>query len=660
MLLGISTANQTGFRAQDLPGIGANDLALANRLYANLAGIVSSARQTFNVKDRTSGYVANYPDVRNFRWNTYAGYLQDKWKATQRLTLIMGLRYEYWTPLDERDSLYLTPVLRNNNFIQTLMDPNATLDFAGGSVGRPYYGADKNNFAPNIGFAFDPTGKGKTAIRGGYMISYGNDEAITAIRNNIGTSAGLSSVRNVTNLVATLAARPTLATPAYKVPRTLADNYALSPTAATGMPDPTLRTPYVQQWHFSIQHEIKRNIIDLRYVGNRGTKLLRAIDYNQVVVKENGFLADFQRARSNAFLSLRATNSFNPAYDASIPGSQQLTVFPLLASGGLLTNATVQQNIRQGEVGTLADVYQTNGLNGSINFYRNPNILGANSVINGADSSYHALQLDWRRRATGSLDFQANYTFSKVLSNGIGDDQARFEPYLDLDSPTLERARAPFDLTHAIKANGTWELPFGRNKRFAMSGVADKVLGGWMVSGLMGYTSGTPFSIFSNRGTLNRFARTNGRNTATSLSTKPELDQRVGRLVMTGTGPYFVAPSALGTDQRGVASDGSAPFSGQLFFNPDPGSNGSLQRRMFSGPWNFSLDMSVLKSFRFRERHSVELRADAFSLPNNPSFWVGSETDANTRFDINQPTFGRIIGTFNSRRLFQFGLYYRF
>lgn len=659
MVLGISTANQTGFRAQDLPGAAANDIALANRIYSNLAGIVSAASQTFNVRDRTSGFVPNYGEVRNFTYDTYAGYFQDKWKATRRLTVTLGLRYEYWTPLDERDSLFLTPILRNGNFIQTILDPNATLDFAGGSAGRPYYSADRNNFAPNFGFAFDPTGSGRTAIRGGYMISFGNDDAVTAIRNNIGTSAGLSAVRNQTNLVASLSARPTLAAPAYKVPRTLADNYALNPASATGLPDPNLRTPYVQQWHFGVQHQIKSNVIELRYVGNRGTKLLRALDYNQVIVRENGFLDDFIRARGNAFRALSAGLGFNPAYNANVPGSQPLTVFPRLEGGGLLTNATVQQQIRQGEVGTLADIYQQNGLNGSVNFYRNPNILGANAITNGADSSYHALQFDVRRRVR-DVTLQANYTYSKVLSNGIGDDQNRFEPYLDLASPSLERARAPFDLTHAIKSNGAWDLPFGKGKKFNLTGAADQVLGGWTVSGIMNYTSGTPFSIFSNRGTLNRAARAGGRNTATSLLTKPELDQRVGQLVMTGSGPFFIAQSALGSDLRGVASDGSAPFNGQLFFNPDPGFNGALQRRMFSGPWNFSLDMSLLKTFRIMERHSVQFRADAFSLPNNPSFWVGSETDGTTRFDINQTTFGRITGTFNSRRLFQFGLYYRF
>ncbi len=657
--LGISAANQNGLTATDLAGARSQDVNLANQILSNLAGYINEATQLFNVRDRSSGFVPNYTNVRNFAYDTYSGYFQDKWKMRQNLTVTLGLRYEYWTRFDEKDALFLLPPLKNGNFIQTLLDPNATLDFAGGAIGRPAYRPDRNNFAPNIGFAFDPTGKGKTAIRGSYMISYVNDETIAAMRNNVNTNAGLQGNRTLTRQTAVLANRPQIAPPLYKVPRTVEDNYLLNPTSAAGMPDPNFRSPYLQAWQFGIQQEIKGNIVEFRYVGNRGTKMLRAIDYNQVVIRENGFLDDFLRARSNGRLSLAAGRGFNPDFSAAVPGSQRLTVFPQLALGGLLTNATVQNLIRTGEPGSLGEIYQTNGLNGAVNFFRNPNILGANAVVNGADSTYHALQVDLRRRGKG-VDFQANYTFSKALSNGVGDDSNRFEPLLDLESPSLERGRSPFDLTHAIKANGSWDIPFGRGRKFELRGIADKAFGGWVVSGIMSYTSGTAFSVFSNRGTVNRGGRATGRNTATALVTKSELDQRVGRLVMTGNGPFFIDPSAIGTDGRGTASDGSPAFTGQLFYNPDPGFNGALQRRMFSGPWNFNLDNSLLKTVSIKEGHAVQIRADFYNILNTPSFWVGNETTATTRFNINQPTFGRVIGVFNDRRILQFGLYYRF
>jgi hypothetical protein len=154
--------------------------------------------------------------------------------------------------------------------------------------------------------------------------------------------------------------------------------------------------------------------------------------------------------------------------------------------------------------------------------------------------------------------------------------------------------------------------------------------------------------------------------------TKDELDQ-VTRFFMTGNGPYFISPSVIGPDGRGVAADGAAPFTaqqalmpgitqvgGQVFFNRDPGALGSLQRRWFSGPWNFSWDMAASKTVKIAERQSVQLRAEAFNIFNHPSFYVGSESSSATRFMVNNTTFGKITGVFTDARRLQLGLYYRF
>src|SRR5205085_8287139 len=104
--------------------------------------------------------------------------------------------------------------------------------------------------------------------------------------------------------------------------------------------------------------------------------------------------------------------------------------FPLLANPSF-TNGTIQNLIRQGQVGELANTYQTNGLNGAVNFFRNPNILGANTVNNSGSSNYHGLQLEMRKRTRAGLQMQFNYTFSKDLSNMAGDSQFQLEPLLD-------------------------------------------------------------------------------------------------------------------------------------------------------------------------------------------------------------------------------------
>src|SRR5262249_35644382 len=149
------------------------------------------------------------------------------------------------------------------------------------------------------------------------------------------------------------------------------------------------------------------------YVGNHTVGAYRSFDYNQVVILQNGFLADFLRAQKNGFLAQARNGVFNPVFNPAIPGSQQLTVFPKLDSGGLLSNGTVQNLLISGQVADLATIYEVNGLNGAVDFFKNPNALGSDLLTNYSSSTYHALQLEARRRSRSGLDFLANYTFSK-------------------------------------------------------------------------------------------------------------------------------------------------------------------------------------------------------------------------------------------------------
>lgn len=659
--IGISQSSPYGFGLGDIPGANSTFVNTANNLLATLAGLISTGGQYFNVTSRTSGFVPGAPAIQNQKFDQYALYAQDSIKLTRKLNLTLGLRWDYMQPVDETNGLAITPRLIDNNPVTTLLG-NATLDFSGATAGRPFYKKDRNNFAPNIALAWDPTGSGKTSIRAGFNIAFLNDNILNSTYNAVSVNNGLNSARQITNLNARADAPPAIAAPPFQVPTTTRDQFLLSPTSppVEGIMDPNLVTPYAEQWVFSIQREIPKGfIVEARYVGNHVVKELRQIDFNQINIKQAGYLEDFTRARNNGFLAQAAGRGFNANYDSGIPGSQPLTFFPLMPNGGLLTNATVAAYLRTGEAAELARVYQANSLLPSIpnfSFFPNPYLLYSSMMNNISNSSYNGLQLEIRKRTRAGFQFQANYTFSKALTDS--NSFRGIDAQLDNASGRLERARADFDQTHAFKLNHFIPIPIGSGHRVSSSNrLVRRLLDGWGLSGFLSIYSGSPVSVLSSRGTLNRFARS-GWNTVDTTADLSQLKELTG-LFMTPNGPYWINPSAVSPDNTaGAAADGAAPFAGQVFYNPQPGKLGSLQRRLLDGPGYWNYNGSVVKTTKIRERHLLEFHADFFNVFNHANFYLGDQ-------NVNSSSFGK-IGTQNysndgvGPRVMQFGLYYRF
>jgi hypothetical protein len=238
-----------------------------------------------------------------------------------------------------------------------------------------------------------------------------------------------------------------------------------------------------------------------------------------------------------------------------------------------------------------------------------------------------------------------------VLSDANGDQQTDFEPFLDINNTKIERHRVPgMDLTHAIKVNFVYQLPFGHNRHFDVQNrIVSKIVGGWDVSGIYTLQSGAPFGVTSaGRGTLNRAARS-ANNMANTNLTGSQLDAMFQTYTRGDGIWYFPFANKNPTDGRGVAPDGSTSFAGQVFFEPAAGTIGSMQRDLFNGPWVWNMDAAVQKVTHITETKTLTFRATGVNVFNHLTWWAGD-------MSVQSTTFGKLTSQFYGNRELQFDL----
>lgn len=654
-------------------------IGTANNLIALLGGLVGSASQSFTAASKT-GALEPVPPVRNLHYDTYSPYISDHWRVTPHLTLSFGIRYELFSPIREPNGLILEPVTNGRDIVTTILDPNGTYDFLGvNGRGNNFANWDKNNFAPVASFAWSPQfnsallskllpGEGRSVIRGGYRRSFVNDEFVRSADNALGSNAGLTIGPTLTGNFR-LSGPPAITAPPLQVPRTYAQNNALAGNFGTVFAiDPDLQAPSTDEFNIGIERELGwQTALEVRYVHVRSNNLVRGVDLNQVKIFENGFLADFLRARNN--LVRYGAANVNCTVSAARPDCQPLQLlnqapFNTSAFGNPLGFSNTTTPIANGDVGQLALVYlSTFGIGNNV-LLNNPNTGVADLITNAARLNYNGLQAELRRRFTDGLTFQANYTFQKALTDATGTTQARFEPLIVSGNPDLEYGIADSDTTHVFNMNMMYELPFGRGKRFGTDakGLLDRLIGGWQVTSLIRWDSGAPFSITDPRGTLNRGGRS-GRQTAMTNLSKDEVKKLTG-IFRTGCGVFFINPAVINLDlaqcangiiapraagtTAGLASLGFDPvtgpktFPGQVFFNVPPGQTGTMERNFINGPSYFNWDASIIKNIRINERVRFQIRGEFFNVTNGAHFAI---TNQFTQANINSTTFGRVVST---------------
>lgn len=729
---GTATSFTTG-NFSSIGGISTVQNNTANGMLGLLGGQYITVTQFFNVASLDTGFERGTTEFRPFRYENHALYVADRWQAAKGLSLNLGVRYELFPALRNNTGNALEPVI-GDDLIGSLLDPNGTYAPIGGNSERrnAYYKTDYNNFAPNLGVAWSPSfskgllgflfGESKTVIRGGYSHIYGNDSIVTSINNAAVGNFGLGrSGFSESGLNSRIDAGPPPVIPVPVIsgfPRTYLQNNGPNIGNFFGTVfavDPKLQTPKVEQYSFGVQREIFGDMaFEIRYVGSRSTNLGRGVDLGQIDIVNNGFLADFLRAQNN----MRVSNPSNPSQGNPFCVATGCVPLQIFQSGGVsspgrlavgtggLPVSTFNNALSNGTPADLAISFinsvsniavTANNINnqpcvgsrllpGTLGtFTCNPNAVpfvnflpnrGSGVIdlfFNDGRYRYDSLQAEIRKRFSNGLYFQANYTYSKNLTDAIGTSQALFEPYLDNNDKSLDYQRADFDTTHVFNVNGIYQLPFGQGKRFLnYGGLADKILGGWEISGLANWQTGAPITFVDTRGTLNRTGRS-ARQTPLSTLSNNEIQALVGIFEQNGN-IYFINPSILlqtqnpvtgvfnSTASQGYSLAGLPGFDGQVFFNTQPGQTGNIGRALIDGPRFFNLNLAALKNIRFTETMRLQLRMEVFNVLNNVNFDISA---AQQLANINSATFGQITAvsdavTPTGARELQFALRFEF
>ena len=346
--------------------------------------------------------------------------------------------------------------------------------------------------------------------------------------------------------------------------------------------------------------------------------------------------------------------AFSPAFNANVPGSQQLTVLPTF---GLLTNATAISHIQQDQVAGLADFYVLSRVTGALStFMQNSGIYAAQAISNGGFSNYNSMQVELRRQFRHGFFGQVNYTLADTKTDSAGTAQNRFEAFMDNARPQLNIGRSIFQVTHVMNANAIYELPFGRDRRWLNGGGLSNVLaGGWQLGSIVTWQSGSPISIISGRPTFNRAGRSGcgdaiGCNTAVSNLSVADITKLLGIYKQADGRIFWIDPKVVDpATGRAVGADSAsntAGFAGQVFFNPQAGGVGNLPVLAFDGPPVFRLDLALAKRTRIGNRYNLELKGEAFNLTNKTNFFSGD-------MNINSTTFGRLTSTTIGSRVVQ-------
>jgi hypothetical protein len=669
-----STATQN---ITTISGIGANG-TLGGNILATLAGSVASEVQQFyspggNNPQFLPGGTAQHT-WRDREWGTF---FQDDIKLTRNFTLHAGLRWDYYGVPYEASGRIGTVAggsgsifgISGANF-GALFQPGVTngsltqLQLIGKNSPHPEvqpWQGQYRNFAPVVGMSWSLPwlGRDKTVFRAGYGIAY---ERFTQVLFDqlYGYSApGLGQGQTYAppsyqNLKSAFLPLQTVGLPLATVP--INDNNSSTQTILTA--DNGLKQPYVQNWNASLGREIRRGIvIDVRYVGSKGTKLLRGTNVNENNIFENGILNAFlvTEAGGNAPLLNQIFKGLN------ISGAGVVDGVNVTGSQAMRANSTLNAYLTSNNVGGFANFLAYNtfvtGVRGGLlkngglpaNFVvANPQFGSAYLIGNFSNSTYNSLQIEVNKRFGSGFQIQSSYVRSKALGDYDGTAQSEVNSFITLRNEHLDKRLLSFDQPNVWRNSGIWEMPFGPGKRLLRNnhGILGHMVEQWTTSAVFYKLSGAPTSFSNSSGATFNTA------TPTSVNLGPLPSGSVyksGNNVQYFTGLTQVPdpsiqnmPANLRNQSSLMAIQGA---SGQILVeNPLPGQLGTLSPTSFRGLGTFTLNLQLSKPITLNREHKVTaiLRADAINVLNKP-IW------GTPNLNIDSTSFGQITSAAGTR-----------
>ncbi len=551
----------------------------------------------------------NAPDWRQI---AMGGFFNDDWKVTPRLTMNLGVRWEVnrmpWDVNDKMGSyvpeLNKIVLSSDRNLPDNFDELLGGYDLAGrfltaAEVGYPrsVIQTDWNNFTPRFGFAYRLTNK--TVIRSGYGLFVAGT-ILNPFRNNLGNIFPYTVNTNYAarNATPTRAPEVLLHDPLGTLgrPVVIGGGYLTDRPTASGITQ-NPKQAYLQSWNFTIERELPGGTsIEMDYRGSKGTFLIRRYDHNQAIRTRDWFLTN--RTETGGFTE--NVNSLRPNPDWN-----------------------------------------------TINFYNT-----------GSNSTYNAANVSWRKRSRGGMFWRMNYSFSKSIDDASrtnGSGAVDFANALDRRNLRLERGRSTWDIRHAFTFAGSYNLPFGRGRKWGRQwrGVSQAAFGGWQLSGTQTSYSGSPFTVMAANADVNLGESQRPNRIANGL----QLDDPSLGTIRGSDYPFFDVrafedvPSCIDADME----------AGTPLFCPEGAfALGTSGRNILDGPGLLSANIALSKNFQIREGMRLQLRIESFNFLNRTNFIMTNEF---RRFNgVGGGYFTRVgnIGRGGGPRIFQYAVKLRF